>query len=98
MSSDSTETSSSKSSESDQEPARTAKSERQRESEECKEKVREAAVRALSGPKFPLPPKWDGIADVDEFDSWVFDVKSWQGMNGLTDEHALRMVLLRLEQ
>ena len=46
----------------------------------------------MSGIKVPLPSKWDGAPDIDDYDAWVFDVNSWQKLNGLTDEFALRMI------
>ena len=36
-----------------------------------------------------LPPKWDGTPDIHEFESWVFEVETWQKISEFSDEVAL---------
>ena len=61
----------------------------QRERKHRKKKVQKARSRILDALKVPQPSKWDGTVNLDKFDTWVYEVRTWQKLAEISDDIAL---------
>ncbi|TFY57697.1 hypothetical protein EVJ58_g6867 [Rhodofomes roseus] len=48
---------------------------------------------AISGIKLKTPFVWDGKADLDLFDHWVYEVETWRELHGLDDRLTLKIIV-----
>ncbi|TFK78449.1 hypothetical protein K466DRAFT_453164, partial [Polyporus arcularius HHB13444] len=49
--------------------------------------------KALAGVKIKPPFTWNGVADIDVFDQWIYEIDTWRELNGLDDVLALKIVV-----
>ena len=61
----------------------------QRERKHRKKKAQKARSRILDALKVPQPSKWDGTVNLDKFDTWVYEVRTWQKLAEISDDIAL---------
>lgn len=49
--------------------------------------------RALKGIKLSPPSQWDGRADLDTYETWMYQVDTWAKLHGLPDRAVLRVIV-----
>ena len=60
----------------------------------CRHRSRDRRLhRAISGIKLKSPFVWDGKADLDVFDHWIYEVETWRDLHGLDDGLTLKIIV-----
>ncbi|KAF9234435.1 hypothetical protein BU15DRAFT_65736 [Melanogaster broomeanus] len=92
-SSDSSSSSSDDSSSSDSEgPVESASHRRKRAKKYSRTKERRKIKKLMSGVRIKPPFVWNGRADLDLFDQWVYQVDTWCELSGLDEKVTIKLI------